>query len=1828
MNKRNLQSKRALRSVLLVLLLSAVGMTNAFAATNLSTNHDFTSVAANGQTLYYKITSTTNHTVMVTHPNANTSHSSNLYYYNNPYLKSYTGTYNSNGIYVYNPAEYWTKPSGNLIIPYYVEYNGISYSVTAIDEYAFGTINGSSYACTGLTSVVIPASVQTIGKQAFAYCTGLTTVTIPTSVTSIGEEVFRYCSNLVTINFNATNCSSVGTSTWNGCTKFTTLNLGNTVTRIPDHGFQGATKIASVTLPNSLTTIGISGFSGCTALTTVTCGTASTLATIGNLAFDACSNLANINLPNTLTTIGNCAFYGCTRLKSTTATQLLPNALTSIGDYAFQDATTLAYIRIPSTLTSLGKYAFKGCTALSTVDYEATNCTSSGTQAEPPFFGCSTLATVKVSDNVTQIPAYCFKDCTALTNLTLRNGLTTIKTYSFYECRNINTLVLPVSVTSIASFAFGNAYDMQLTRVESHNTTPPTIGATAAFPSGQSIYVPTASVSAYQSATNWSSYNIVGMDQHYDFSQTCSSGQTLYYIIENASMRTVKVTYAKHYNGYYFQGHPEPSGGVVIPSTVSYNGQTYTVTAIDEYAFKDCVGMTAVTIPATIASISVAAFSGCTGLTTVNYNATNCTTMGSSASPVFAGCTSLTTLNIGTGVTTIPAYAFKNCSHLNCNLVFPNSMLTIGEEAFYGCSSMISQLNFPNAVTTIGDKAFYNCSSLIGNLRLGTAVTTVGASAFQGCTNLTTLTMYNALEQIGESAFRGCTGLGGTVTIPNSVLQIGNYAFKDCTGITGITLGTAIESIGNYAFENCTGLAVSIELPGSVTQVGSFAFKASGITGVTIPNTVTSMNTGAFMLCTSLTQIDIQNNKIAASQFEACTALTSITIPANVTTMLENAFKNCTGLTSITLQNHAIGVSAFEGCMGLTIVDIPDCITSIENKAFYGCTGLTAVSVPYTVTSLGTSIFENCTALNAVTLHNSVIAESQFKGCTGMTEFTVPSQIISIGESALMNCSSLAVVNYNAEVCTSMGTSDNPVFGGSTAINTFYIGANVAAIANYAFKNCSSVAEIHAAPATPSIFTGNDTQYGFSDISQSIPVYVPCGMASNYQNATYWNHFSNYNEDYPYYVNVSSSNSTMGSAIVTQVPSCTNNGQAIVTATANADCFFVNWTHNGNVVSTNATYSFTPTENMHLIANFADSQVIITAVADPVIGGTVTGGGTYNYGNTVTLTAMANTNYTFVNWTENGDVVSTNTSISFTATANRNLVAHFDEFVNHWEPEAGSYADNMTFTCVLQLDGVEQRTTMYEVGAFCGTECRGSQRATYFIPTDRYVIQMTVFGEVNDVISFRLYDHQQNEELLLTPPATVTFIGDGYGSLFNPYVLNFTSTVLVSAETNPVDAGSITGTGDYVVGAEVTLTANANTGYQFVNWTLNGEVVSTSASYQFTVTDATHFVANFRNVHTQALSNGWNWWSTFIELSNTDGLNQLENSIGNSGIVIMSRINGYVEAYQYNSSIYWYGNLNSICNEQMYKVRTNAACNATIAGMATTPSSHPINIKNGWNWIGFPCAQNVSVDVAMSSFTPENNDIIKGRNNYTTYYSDGNYNMWYGNLNTFEPGKGYMYRSNSTAQKTLVFQTGREQAEVANITTDGNLFQPASEDFADNMTVTAVLELGGEELRSADYELAAFVGEECRGSVKLMYVEPIDRYVAFLTIFGDQQETLQFRLTDGTQVGFSSEKMTYAVDGSIGTLKEPAVLHFGTLSVDESATANVMVYPNPSEGLFNIEGQGIRKVEVFNVFGQVILSKEMENDFLQIDLTQRPSGIYLFRIITDDGVLNNQLIKK
>ena len=182
-------------------------------------------------------------------------------------------------------------------------------SVTTIGDHAF-------YGCTGLTSITIPNSVTSIGRYAFSKCSELTSITIGNSVTSIGEHAFYSCSSLTDVTFNATNCTTMGSSgyrVFDGCTRLAKLTIEDNVKIIPDHAFYGCTGLTSITIPNSVTTIGEHAFNGCTGLTSVIIPNSVT--SIGRYAFSRCSELTSITIGNSVTSIGEQAFYRCKNIE-------------------------------------------------------------------------------------------------------------------------------------------------------------------------------------------------------------------------------------------------------------------------------------------------------------------------------------------------------------------------------------------------------------------------------------------------------------------------------------------------------------------------------------------------------------------------------------------------------------------------------------------------------------------------------------------------------------------------------------------------------------------------------------------------------------------------------------------------------------------------------------------------------------------------------------------------------------------------------------------------------------------------------------------------------------------------------------------------------------------------------------------------------------------------------------------------------------------------------------------------------------------------------------------------------------------------------------------------------------------------------------------------------------------------------------------------------------------------------------------------------------------------------------------------------------------------
>ena len=312
------------------------------------------------------------------------------------------------------------------------------------------------------------------------------------------------------------------------------------------------------------------------------------------------------------------------------------------------------------------------------------------------------------------------------------------------------------------------------------------------------------------------------------------------------------VTYQSYSNGSYFSDY---SGDVTIPETVTYNGNTYSVTSIGECAFNNCSVLTSITIGNTVTSIDFGAFASCSTLTSVTIP-NSVTSIGANA---FQDCSALTSVTIGNSVISIDDWAFNGCSALT-SIDIPNSVTSISAWAFSGCSALAS-VTIGNSVTHISDFAFYDCSRLTNiivdrnnpvydsrdncNAIIETALNTI----IVGSANTV---IPNSVTSIGNYAFRGCSGLTGELNITNSVTEIGFEAFAWCNGLTSVVIGNSVTSIGNAAFRDCSGLT-SISIGNSVTSIGNDAFRnCNRLTSVNIGNSVTSIGEYAFFDCTEL----------------------------------------------------------------------------------------------------------------------------------------------------------------------------------------------------------------------------------------------------------------------------------------------------------------------------------------------------------------------------------------------------------------------------------------------------------------------------------------------------------------------------------------------------------------------------------------------------------------------------------------------------------------------------------------------------------------------------------------------------------------------------------------------------------------------------------------------------------------------------------------------------------------------------------------------------------------------------------------------------------------
>jgi hypothetical protein len=356
-----------------------------------------------------------------------------------------------------------------------------------------------------LKSIQIPEGVKFIAKKAFDN-SGIESVTLPTSLQTIGEGAFQNCANLKSVDIPAAT-TEIGKQAFYGCTAIKNINVQFGLETISDYAFENCTSLESFIIPASVENIGMNPFVSCTGLKdfgvdpdnagfrfvngalldadmyTLICYSPANTAkeyaipesvmVIGDGAF-ASSQFETFVFPDRFTEIPAYVFKNSKNLASIT----IPKSIESINEGAFYGCESLTSIDIPYTVMSLGDYAFANCTSLATVNYEERkleitlgkylfqNCASITTLAIPEMssglnvgmFMGSGIEELVLPEYITDIGFdYIFANCTSLRRVVLHdNSGEKMGSYIFNGCTALVSANIPKSVVQTGAYAFAN----------------------------------------------------------------------------------------------------------------------------------------------------------------------------------------------------------------------------------------------------------------------------------------------------------------------------------------------------------------------------------------------------------------------------------------------------------------------------------------------------------------------------------------------------------------------------------------------------------------------------------------------------------------------------------------------------------------------------------------------------------------------------------------------------------------------------------------------------------------------------------------------------------------------------------------------------------------------------------------------------------------------------------------------------------------------------------------------------------------------------------------------------------------------------------------------------------------------------------------------------------------------------------------------------------------------------------------------------------------------------------------------------------------------------
>ena len=671
----------------------------------------------------------------------------------------------------------------SVTIPQNVTYNGTSYSVTSIGEYAFDY-------CSSLTSVTIPNSVTSIGHYAFDRCSSLTSITIPNSVTSIGIYAFLQCESL------------------------TSITIPNSVTSIGYGAFRDCSSLVSITIPNSVTIIGYRAFSDCSSLVSVTM-LATTPPSVGSNVFDSIASDAVLYI---LGTADKSAYQKAVG-EYFNKIETLPFSYTITINF-YENRGSVEFLQQPDwdkpaivKATPKSGYVF-GCWDDGEIDNPRTiNVTSDTTMwvyFAPTSGECGDNLTWKYSNHTltisgtgdmwdftaTEVP---WGDlCGQIHNISLPTGITSIANNAFFACTEISSITLPSSLKKIGRSAF--IFCKKLTSITIPDKVT-TIG-NGAFESCENLQ----HISIGRAVTDIGHSNYGKND-----------------VFRNCTSLTSIEWNARECQD--FDSYERTLFGHIASQITSFTfGKD--VQYIPQYLCYDLKNITSVTIPNRVTAIASFAFEYCSSLSNL--------TIGGSVEEIgmftFASCDNLTNVTIPDGVTSIGNYAFSDCKNLTSVSIGYGlkqfGYLNDGGGAFANCPKLTSVVWNAQSCADfeVGEESpFYGVAQQITSFTFGNYVEHVPGFLCCEMKNLSNIQLPKSLASIGESAFESCTKLT-SVVIPDNVTSIDAFAFGWCESLRKVTFGKKLQELTLGSFTDCTSIKEMISYASQVPDISYTTF--------------------------------------------------------------------------------------------------------------------------------------------------------------------------------------------------------------------------------------------------------------------------------------------------------------------------------------------------------------------------------------------------------------------------------------------------------------------------------------------------------------------------------------------------------------------------------------------------------------------------------------------------------------------------------------------------------------------------------------------------------------------------------------------------------------------------------------------------------------------------------------------------------------------------------------------------------------------------------------------------------------------------------------------